>query len=25
VTVDDLTAKIFPGVTFDKGSQFLRA
>jgi uncharacterized protein (DUF1501 family) len=25
VTVDNLTAKIFPGVTFDKGSQFLRA
>jgi uncharacterized protein (DUF1501 family) len=25
VSADDLTAKIFPGVTFDKGSQFLRA
>lgn len=25
VTADDLTAKIFPGLSFDKGSQFLRA
>ncbi|QFY60338.1 DUF1501 domain-containing protein [Rhizobium grahamii] len=25
VSADDLTAKIFPGVSFDKGSQFLRA
>ncbi len=25
VSADDLTAKIFPGLSFDKGSQFLRA
>jgi uncharacterized protein (DUF1501 family) len=25
VSADDLTTKIFPGVTFDKGSQFVRA